>query len=211
MPKTIEATYDPSKIWKPIEEGIYPAHIKGISSKEVHTRAGEAIVVNMRYRVADEVTKYTQPLWEMDGYKYVTDDDDQRVPLTNGKGEQSVSTCEHLKGKEFQDNGFFIFTDSSASTKNRRYFELLNNLEINCEETDLDGNKVKKLVLIEEDDVVGKPVMVTVKRQEFVTSETKHLPVEQQERRHTFKVFNVVLWEEGQQLDATELDEDVPF
>ncbi len=53
--------------------------------------------------------------------------------------------------------------------------------------------------------------MVTLKRQEFVTYETKHLPPEQQERRSTFKVTNVNLWKDGQEIASEELEEDVPF
>ena len=98
-----------------------------------------------------------------------------------------------------------------SSSKNRRYFELLDNLKVKCEEAKVDGQTIKKLVLIEEDDVVGKPVMITVKRTEYVTSETKHLPPDQQDRRSAFKVSNVVLWKEGNVLDAEELTEDVPF
>jgi hypothetical protein len=211
MAKTIDATFDPKSKWKPIEEGEYPAHIKSLTTKEVNTRAGEAIVVNMRYKVADEVTEMTQLLWKMDGYKYITNTDNERVPVTNGSGEQETTTCEHLKGRELQDNGFFIFTSGSSSSKNRRYFELLDNLQVKCKETSVDGKKVKKLVLLEEGDVVGKPVMVTVKRQEYVTYDTKHLPPDQQERRSTFKVFNVKLWEDGQALEPDELSEDVPF
>ena len=211
MAKTIDATFDPSSKWKPIQEGVYPAHIKSLETKEVNTRAGDAIVVNMRYRVADEVVKYTQPVWKMDGYKYLTDDDNNKIPVNNGSGKQQEETCEHLKGREFQDNGFFVFTDSSSSSKNRRYFELLDNLQIDCAETTVGGRKVKKLVLLEDEDVVGRPVMVTVKRQEFVTYETKHLPPDQQERRSTFKVFSVSLWEDGQTLESDELEEDVPF
>ena len=150
MAKTIDATFDPSSKWKPIQEGVYPAHIKSLETKEVNTRAGDAIVVNMRYRVADEVVKYTQPVWKMDGYKYLTDDDNNKIPVNNGSGKQ-------------------------------------------------------------QEDVVGRPVMVNVKRQEFVTYETKHLPPDQQERRSTFKVFSVSLWEDGQTLESDELEEDVPF
>ena len=32
MAKSLDATYDPSKKWKPIEEGIYPAHVKSLTS-----------------------------------------------------------------------------------------------------------------------------------------------------------------------------------
>ena len=208
MTKIIDATYDPSKVWKPIEEGVYPAHIKALSTREVQTKAGEAIVVNMRYKMADEVADMSQLVWLMEGYKYAKNNEGEKVAVTNGSGVQDTTSCEHLKGREFQDNGFFIFVDSSSSSKNRRYFELLDNLEINCEEG---SDKIKRLVLLEEDDVLGKPVMVTIKRHEFITSETKNLPHDQQERRSTFKVSDVVLWKDGTALDPEELAEDIPF
>ena len=212
MAKSIEgAVYNPSQKWRPIEEGTYPAHIKSLSTKEVQTKAGEAIVVNMTYRVADEVSKETQPVWKMDGYKYVKDTAGNRVPVTNGSGVQEVASCDHLKGREFKDGGFFIFTESSSSSKNRRYFELLDKLGVKCEETSVDGDKVKKLVLIEEEDVVGKPVLITIKRNEFITSETKHLPHDQQERRSFLRVSTIDDWEEGVVLETEELDSDVPF
>ena len=211
MSRTIDATYNPSQEWKPIAEGDYPAHIKSLTSKEINTRAGEAIVVNMRYKVADEVSRETQLVWKMDGYKYVRDTEGNKIPVTNGSGVQETTTCEHLKGREFRDNGFFVFTSSTASSKNRRYFELLDKLHVNCEEVNVEGDKVKKLVLLEEEDVVGKPVIITVVRTEYVTSDTKHLPRDQQERRSAFKVSNVVLWKEGKNLDPLELSEDVPF
>jgi len=211
MAKTLEATFDPSDKWMPIEEGTYPAHIKSLSTKEMNTRAGEAIIVNMEYKVADEVSSVTQNVWKMDGYKYQKDTDGNRIPVTNGNGEQKVASCAHLRDKVFYDNGYFIFTDTSSASKNRRYFELLDKLNVKCEETNVEGKKVKKLVLIEEDDVVGKPVLITVKRHEYVTSDTKHLPHDQQERRSTFKVFNVKLWKDGTEIDPVELEDDVPF
>ena len=207
MAKTLEATFDPNNQWKPIEEGTYPAHITSLSTKEVNTRAGEAIVVNMTYKVAPEVVDYKQKLWEMDGYNYVKDSSGNRVPVLNGGDEQETISCGHLKDRIFYDNGFFIFTDTSSASKNSRYFQLLENLGIKCE----DSNGIKKLVLLEEDDVVGVPVHITVKRQEYVTSDTKHLPPDQQEKRTTFKVSELKKWENGPTLSLEELDEDVPF
>ena len=211
MAKTLDATYDPSNKWMPIEEGEYPAHITSLRSKEITTRAGEAIVVNMEYKVADEVSSTTQKVWKMDGYKYQVDTDGNKIPVTNGNGEQEVAKCDHLKDKVFLDNGYFIFTEGSSSSKNKRYFELLDNLGVDCGEVKADGKKVKKLVLLEDSDVIGKPVIITVKRHEFVTSETKHLSPDQQERRSTFKVARVSPWENGEQLEAAELESDVPF
>jgi len=211
MAKSLNATFDPSAQWKPIEEGDYPAHITGLNTKEVTTRAGDAIIVNMTYKASDEVGKITQLEWEMDGYEYKKNELGENIPIMNGKGKQSTINCDHLKDRNFYDNGFFVFTDTSSSSKNRRYFELLSNLGIECEEQKVDGKKVKSLMLIEEEDVKGKPVMITIKRHEFVTSETKHLPEEEQVKRSTFKVQNVKPWPEGQVLSEDELDEEVPF
>ena len=147
----------------------------------------------------------------MDGYKYQKDTDGNRIPVTNGNGDQKVTSCAHLRDKVFYDSGYFIFTDTSSASKNRRYFELLDKLNVKCDETSVEGKKVKKLVLIEENDVVGKPVLITIKRHEYVTSDTKHLPHDQQERRSTFKVSNVNLWEDGTAIDPVELEDDVPF
>ena len=35
MPKEIEAIYNPSDVWKPVEEGEYPAHVTTLSTREV--------------------------------------------------------------------------------------------------------------------------------------------------------------------------------
>ena len=207
MAITLDATFDPSNKWTPIEEGTYPAHITTLSSKEMNTRAGEAIIVNMTYKVNEVVANAKQPVWEMDGYNHKKDSTGQRIPVMNGDGEQATISCAHLKDKMFYDNGFFIFTDTSSASKNSRYFQLLENLGIKCE----DSNGIKKLVLLEEEDVVGKPVYVTVKRQEYITKETKHLSPDQQEKRTTFKVSEVKTWEDGPTLSLDELEDDVPF
>ena len=207
MAKALDAIFDPSQQWVPIQEGTYPAHIASLTTKEVNTRAGEAIIVNMTYKVAPEVVDVKQPVWEMDGYKYKRDQKGERIPVFNGGGSQSEVSCSHLKDKTLYDNGFFVFTDTSSASKNSRYFQLLENLEITCE----DDKGIKKLVLIEEEDVVGKPVMVTTKKQEYVTKETRDLPVDQQEKRSTFKVNTITIWEEGEVLTQDEIEDDVPF
>jgi hypothetical protein len=207
MAKALDAIFDPSQQWVPTQEGTYPAHIASLSTKEVNTRAGEAIVVNMTYKVAPEVVEVTQPVWEMDGYNYKRDENGERIPVFNGGGSQAETNCGHLKDKTLYDNGFFVFTDTSSASKNSRYFQLLENLDISCE----DDKGIKKLVLIEEEDVVGKPVMVTTRKQEYVTKETRDLPEDQQEKRSTFKVNTITTWEDGEVLTQEEIDDDVPF
>ena len=67
------AVYDPNDRPKRVEEGTYPAHIASLTTKDVNTKAGQAIVVNMTYKIADEVADQNQLMWEMDGFKYVLD------------------------------------------------------------------------------------------------------------------------------------------
>ena len=208
MAKALEAVFDSTAVntWLPIEEGEYPAHITSLSTKEVNTRAGEAIVVNMTYKIAAEVADCNQLLWEMDGYNYKKDASGDKIPVLNGDG-QATADCTHLKDRKMYDNGFWVFTDTSSAGKNSRYFQLLEELGIKCE----DNKGIKKLMLVEEDDVVGKPVLVNVQRQEYVTKETRDLPVDQQEKRSTFKVSTLKAWEDGDTLSLEELDDDVPF
>ena len=207
MAKALDAIFDPSQQWVPMQEGTYPAHIASLPTKEVNTRAGEAIVVNMTYKVAPEVENVTQLVYEMEGYEYKRDKSGDLIPVFNGGGSQKSTSCVHLKDKTLYDNGYFVFTDSSSASKNSRYFQLLENLGIKCE----DDKGIKKLVLIEEEDVVGKPVMVTTKKQEYVTKETRDLPIDQQEKRATFKVNTLTLWEGGDTLSQDDIDNDVPF
>ena len=205
------AVYDPDDKPKRVEEGVYPAHIASLQTKDVNTRAGQAIVVNMTYKVADEVADQNQPMWEMDGFKYVLDEDKNKIPVMNGSGKQMEESCDHLLGRTFYDNGWFVFTTSQSASKNERYFSLLDKLGVKCKEQNVEGKKIKKLVLLEEDDVVGTPVMVTVKRQSYITKETRDLPPAEQERRNIFRVTNVDKWHEGKPISADELSGDVPF
>ncbi len=208
MAKALDAVFNPSekKSWLPIEEGQYPAHITSLSSKELNTRAGEAIVVNMTYKIAPEVADSKQLLWEMDEYEYKKDNSGNKIPVMQN-GKQKYAKCEHLIDRKMYDDGFWIFTDTSSASKNSRYFDLLETLDIKCE----DDKGFKKLMLIEEDDVVGKPVLINIKRKSYVTKETRDMPVDQQEKRFTFKVATLNKWEDGEVMSIEELDDDVPF
>ena len=210
MPKEIEAIYNPSDVWKPVEEGEYPAHVTTLSTREVNTKAGPAIVVNMEYKIAEEVSECKQGLYEMDGYNYVMKNEN-KVPILDADGNHSYGDCSHLKDRIFKDNGFFVFLNSSSASKNARYFGLLENLGIELKTDKVDGKDVKKLILIEEEDVIGTPVKVNMKRETYITAATKHLPPNEQEQRSTFKVAIVKTWQGGVKLSEDEMDSDVPF
>ena len=212
MPKQLDAIFNPSEQWRPVEEGTYPAHVSKLSIREgVPTKAGEAIVVNMEYKIAPEVEECFQQVFQMEGYEYVKDKDGNKIHLLDGDGSPSSVKCSHLKGRTYKDNGFFIFLNSSSGSKNARYFEVLDQLGIELETDKVDGKEVKKLVLIEEEDVIGKPVNIVLKREEYITAATKHLPPNEQERRSVFKVQTIKAWEGGESISQEEMDDDVPF
>ena len=211
MAKKLDAIFNPSEQWRPVEEGTYPAHINKLSTREVPTKAGDAIVVNMEYKIATEVSESFQEVFEMEGYEYIKDDNDERIHILDGDGNPSSINCSHLKDRIYKDNGFFIFLNSSSGSKNARYFELLEDLDIKCKTAKVDGKEVKELVLIEEEDVIGKAVMVTLKRETYITTATKNLPPHEQQQRSTFKVSSAKTWEGGESISPEELEEDVPF
>lgn len=207
--KDVGATYDPSKNpFTPIEPGVYPAHITGLSEREVSTKAGDAIVLNLTYKVAEEAGNLVQLCYEMDGYNYVTDNNGNRIPVENGDGNQKSIKCTHLVGREFRDNGTFVFINSESSGKNKRYFNFLENVGI---ELNANEEGVTPLEIVEEEDVVGLPVFVKIGSEEYVTSDTKDLPEDQQEKRTAWKVFNVQRWQGGEKISASELEDDLPF
>tara|TARA_R110002020_G_scaffold202378_1_gene405506 strand:- start:186 stop:815 length:630 start_codon:yes stop_codon:yes gene_type:complete len=209
MAKAIEAEFDPSAqvAFVPVEEGTYPAHITELTTKEVNTRAGQAIIVNMSYTLADEAAEVEQPLYEMDGYKHRLDVNGRKIPILKD-GDQEYILGTHLPKKKFYDNGFFVFTTTESANKNSRYFKLLESLGIELEEND---RGIKKLVLVEDEDVIGLPVYVKLETHSYVTRDTKDLPPHEQETRTVLKAKEVTLWKGGEKISLEELEDDVPF
>ena len=198
--KELDAKYDPTQNpFTPIEAGFYPAHVSGFSTREVKTKVGDAIVVNMTYQIADEAGEMTQIVYEMEGYEYKLDKDNKQIPIKDKDGKSKTTKCKHLVGKKFRDNGTFVFTGDEGSGRNGRYFTLLNNLSINLE---ADSNGNFPLSLLEEEDVVGKPVLAKLSSEEYEKDG---------EKRTAWKVFSVQPWSDGQQISAEEMEEDLPF
>ncbi len=143
--KEIDATYDPTaNPFTPIEPGSYPAHIVDYNTRDVKTKVGDAIVINLTYEVADEAGELVQICYEMDGYEYKKDEAGNKIAIKDADGKTKTVQCKHLVGKKFRDNGTFVFTGS---------------------EKDSNGNF--PLSLVEEDDVVGLPVFVKLNSEEY--------------------------------------------
>ena len=199
--KEIDATYNPSKNpYTPIEPGFYPAHVTGFGTREVKTKVGDAIVVNLTYEIAEQAGELSQIIYEMDGYNYKLDSMDDRITVTDKDGKSQTTKCTHLVGKKFRDNGTFVFTGAESSGRNRRYFDLLSTLGVSLKE---DSNGEFPLSLLEEDDVIGVPVLAKLGSEEYVNKDG--------EKRTAWKVFNVEQWNDGERLSKEELEEDLPF
>ena len=216
--KDIDVTFNESENsgFKPILTGNYPAHITYFESKDLDTRAGKATVFNMKYTVSEEVAQLQQTVYEMNGYEIAVDDNGKQIVIKHEDGTPKTTDCGFLKGREFRDNGYFCFTEKEGSSKNGRYFGLLSSLGIDLGDVEVDGVKHKKLGLIEESDVIGKPVTIRIQQQEYVTHETRDLPESEQEKRKAWKVFSVKAWDTSKYgkptvLSEEELKEDVPF
>ena len=198
--KELDATYDPTKNpFTPIEPGYYPAHVVSFGTREVNTKVGEAIVINMTYEIAEEAGELTQIVYEMDGFEYKTDKNGDKIILKDSKGTTQSTKCKHLVGKKFRDNGTFVFTGNESSGRNRRYYELLNSLGINLE-SNKDGNF--PLSLLEESDVIGKPVLAKLASEKYEKDG---------EERTAWKVFTVMEWRDGQVKSKDEIEDDLPF
>ena len=211
MAKTIDAFYDVNAQYRPIEQGTYPAHINSFEIKSLNTRAGNAKVINMRYAIADEVSKQMQKEWEMNGYEYKVDGRGKRIPRLDAHGNQNEFSCEHMKGKEYRDDGIWIFLDANSMSKNSNYFNVLDALNIECPTIKKDGVEIKQLMEIEAHDVIGKAVNVKLSKVQFVTSETKHLTEDKQEKRTVMKVTGISEWSNGVDIPQDEIEEDTPF
>ena len=202
--------------FKPILPGEYPAHVTSFTARELQTKAGEATVFNLMFTVSEEVKNQKQNVYEMDGYNIKVDDSGKKAVVLNGDGKPERTDCGFLTGRVFRDNGYFCFTEKEGSTKNGRYFNLLQSLDVELQDIEVDGVTHKKLALIEEEDVLGKPVTIRIQQQEYVTHETRDLPESQQEKRKAWKVFGVKVWDNDRfgkstTLSIDELKEDVPF
>lgn len=200
----LDVTHDPNDVWLPTEEGSYPAHIKSLSHRETSVKGRPTIIVTMEYQIADEAANLSQALYEMDGYKYKLDEAGKKIHKMNEDNELVTSSCQHLVGKTFFDNGWFVFTDSQNGSSNRGYFDLLEKLEISLEELTVNDKKVKKLVLIEAEDVVGKAVIANIKEHEYVMKDT-------QEKRTIMKIKGLDKWKNGKDISPDEFESDVPF
>lgn len=179
----------------PIVAGVYPAHVAGLESKELKTKAGEQTVFNVTFLVAEEVSK-TNVL------RLVKNGAGELIPSTNDDGTPVQISASFMKGKRFSSTGIWLTPNppEGQGWKNRRYKEFFEHL--GCVfPIDKSGNI--KLAIVEEEDIIGRPCFVKLAKETYVKDG---------EDRYAWKAFDAFQWADGEMLSADEVaSDDLPF
>ena len=189
--KTLENTTvkksDSGKL--PIIPGTYPAHVSGFDTAEYN----DSIVFNITYMIAPEAKQLTVDKMVLE--------DGNLTQVTDSEGNKVTISASYMSGKEFRGQGVWLTPNppQGQGWRNRKYQQVCENFGIIFEKTDDDETVLGE---IEEADVVGKPAIVKLAREEYEKDG---------ETRFAWKVFQVYPWKEGKQLSSDEMGADVPF
>ena len=179
----------------PIVAGTYPAHVSGLESKDLTTKAGEQKVFNLTFLIASDVEKTNVP-------KMVKDGDGELIQQLNEDGTPVTISASFMSGKRFNSTGIWLTPQprDGEGWKNRRYKEFFENMGIQFP-TNKQGDTL--LAEVEESDVVGHPCFVKLGREEYEKDG---------EQRFVWKVFDVFPWSDGEKLSEDEVSaDDLPF
>lgn len=179
----------------PIVGGVYPAHVSGLESKDLNTKAGEQKVFNISFKIADEAGKTVVP-------KMVKNGDGQFHQSMDKDGKPLTIPATFMVGKRFSSTGIWLTPspETGQGWKNRRYKQFFENLGISFP-TNKKGDTL--LAEVEESDVIGHPCFVKL-GQEFYTKDG--------EERSIWKAVDAFVWSEGESLSEDEITEDdLPF
>jgi len=198
-----------------LEIGMYPAHIVSVEIREeIETRIGLATVYNLNYKLAKDLEKMQQPLYKSTpngNFEY--DDEGERIIVKDENGDDVMISCAFASGRELKFHSVWCFNEDKGKGANNRYSELMNIAGIEAESVEVQpGINVKQLVKLEEEDLLGKPVLVRIDYKPSPTKETKDLPKEQQEFRYWSRVVETMQWGSGKAIDPKKLaKDDLPF
>lgn len=198
--RDVDAQYDPTAAVM-MEEGAYPAHVQTFEVREDHpTKVGNADIFSLTYKIAQEAEKMSQHCYKRaENGNFAVDKAGKRIPVILDGTHLEVK-CDKFVGRKLYSNGLFLFKGSEGSGRNSKYTEFLEAIGVKLEEIDVDGHKVKKLMAIEAEDVVGKPVFAKVMYKE--NNKHQWFPT----------VVDILPWEDGVEISAAEMEEDdLPF
>ena len=191
--ESVQSYYDPKEdVNIPIiPKQLYRTHITSCRIAEVSVRKKyKAMVYNCKVKIADENKELT--------YR----DEDKGVDVNGGA----------FSGKSVKVSGIFFFlrpsdedTFKDNSGGNEEYLKFCEAIGVECPEIEIkvDGEKrmVKTLPELNEQDIVGKPLLAHIDQSSFVNKEGKKVDY-----------FEVKAFEEWEGATARDFDEeDLPF
>lgn len=179
----------------PIVAGVYPAHISGLDSRDLTTKAGEQKVFNITFLVPKEVEN-TQVS------KMVKNGQGELTQAIDDGGQPITIPASFMAGKRFNSVGIWLTPnpDEGQGWKNRKYKEFFENVGVTFP-TNKKGDTL--LAEVEGEDVIGYPCFIKL-GQEHYTKDG--------EERSVWKAFEVFPWAAGEKLSQDEVDgDDLPF
>lgn len=190
--------YDPAKNpMAPIAEGVYPAHIIGCSIDRNRVIKSDTLadIYNPIYRIAEAAA-------------------DRTYYLTDADGAETEVSGEKFVGREVKGSGIFRFKNPAGDSRfrglkdntggNFRYMEFTEFIGVEPEKQMVDGKAKFRLRTLTEDDLIGKPLHISVFRSTWISKKAASLGQE-------FSAIKAVAqgpWTEG--LESVP-EEEIPF
>jgi len=196
MPQQLDILFDPETDGQeqPMLLGTFPAHVIGFDEgKEFRG----SVPYNVLFRIAPEVEGFTGINWKDNEKK----EDDTEETFADGEGR--IVDASYLAGREVRSKGIWLNPHPKPDERwqNRDYVNFLEAIGIELKEVEKDGKKYKTLVTLEDHEVLGRPVLITVKL-EYDKRETH-------KGSKYPKAFTYQVWNGGKRIDVTEEEEDV--
>ena len=179
----------------PIVAGVYPAHISGLDSRDLTTKAGEQKVFNITFLIPKEVENTQVSKMIKNGHGELTQAIDEN-------GQPMTIPASFMTGKRFNSVGIWLTPnpDEGQGWKNRKYKEFFENVGVT-----FPTNKKGDILLaeVEGEDIIGHPCFIKLGQERYTKDG---------EERSVWKAFEVFPWTAGEKLSQDEVDsDDLPF
>ena len=176
---------------------IYPFDIvkANVKSLEVKSFDSGSIVFNILFRISPETKG-------MDIKTAKVDLEEQVATLAIDEEDNPITLPGKLfVGKEYKSVGVWLTPspEPGQGWKNRKYVDTMESLGVKFQEM---SNGKKKLGIVEEQDILGKPALIKL-GQEFYTNKSGETGV-------IARVIDILSYPNGKTLDADDM-EDLPF
>ena len=187
--KKFDAVFEESTDgYQPANPGKYPAHVSGF---DVHTH-NNSKVFNIEFTLANECKDMQIHKHERKAHTY--------HPVNKSDGSPEMVSAGFMTGKKYRSAGVWLTSKLPETDrwKNRKYMEFFTNIGI---EFPKDDKGVMQLGEVEEEDVIGMPVLADIKPYEYKNKDG--------EMKYSLRVLSLFPWNDGERVKPKETE--VPF